>query len=178
MPKVIKMRLCEEDINKVIKEVDNYWKMLQSKNRVFCGKLTDMGYEVVKANVGESPLGSYVKVNLKYPSQTANKIKAVVFATGTTLNTEWGYVYPLMMIEFGAGIHYNPVDNPNASKFGMGVGAFPNQTHAFDNDGWFYMDIDGQWHHSYGVKATMPMYQASHEIIKNIRRVAQEVFSK
>lgn len=176
MPTVIKMRLCEDDINKAIKEVDHYWKMLQSKTRVYCGKLTDLGYTIIKAQVGKSPLGNYVKVNLKYPFQRASRIKAVLFATGTTLNTDWGHVYPLMMIEFGAGIHYNPVDNPKASQFGMGVGTFPGQTHAFDTNGWYYMDDDGKWHHSYGVKATMPMYYADHEIIRNYVTIAKQVF--
>ena len=40
------------------------------------------------------------------------------------------------------------------------------------------MDEYGEWHHTYGVKATMPMYNADMEILMNINRVAREVFSK
>ena len=83
-----------------------------------------------------------------------------------------------MLIEFGAGIHYNHVENPKASEFGMGVGTYPGQTHAFQEEGWYYMDESGEWHHTYGVKATMPMYNADIEILMNINRVAREIFSK
>ena len=59
----------------------------------------------------------------------------------------------------------------------MGVGTFPDQTHAFQDQGWYYMDVSGEWHHSYGVKATMPMYNADIEMILNLRKIAKEVFS-
>lgn len=177
MPTKIKMRLCESDIRKAVKDVDEYWKKLQTKTKTFCGKLTEKGYSVAKAKVGQSPLGTYVKVDLKYTKQTASTIKSVVFATGSIINTEYGQVYPLMMIEFGAGIHYNHDANPKAAEFGMGVGTFPNQKHAFEEGGWYYMDIDGKWHHSYGVKATMPMYSADTEMILNIRKIAKTIFN-
>ena len=176
MPTKIKMRLCESDIRKAAKDVDEYWKKLQTKTHTFCGKLTDMGMTVAKAKIGEAPLGKYVYLNVKY-SNWASRCKAVMFATGSVLNTEYGQVYPLMMIEFGAGIHYNHDANPKAGQSGMGVGTFPGQTHAFQEEGWYYMDIDGKWHHSYGVKATMPMYSADTEMILNIRKIAKEVFS-
>ncbi len=176
MPTKIKMRLCESDIRKAVKEVDEYWKKLQTKTKVFCGRLAEFGMTVASAKIGESPLGQYVSLNVKY-SNPASSCKAILFATGQVKNTEYGQVYPLMMIEFGAGIHYNHDANPKAGQFGMGVGTFPGQTHAFQEEGWYYMDTDGKWHHSYGVKATMPMYSADTEMILNIRKIAKEVFS-
>lgn len=175
MPKTIKMRLCESDIQKAIKEVDMYWKTLETKTKVFCGKLADLGFEVAKANISQSPIGAHIKLNLRY-KQLQTKIKAILVATGDICNTDYGQVSMLAMIEFGSGIHFNPTDNPKAREFGMGIGTFPNQTHAFDTNGWYYMDDSGEWHHSYGIKATMPMYSASHEMIKNIRSIAREVF--
>lgn len=176
MPTKIKMRLCESDIRKAIKEVDEYWKKLQTKTKIFCGRLADLGMTTASAKIGEAPLGKYVHLNVKYENR-ASSCKAVLFATGDVLNTEYGQVMPLMMIEFGAGVHYNPVANPKAGQFGMGVGTFPNQTHAFQDGGWYYMDAYGEWHHSYGVKATMPMYNADIEMILNLRKIAKEVFS-
>ena len=81
-----------------------------------------------------------------------------------------------MAVEFGAGIYYNKSNSIIANKFGMGIGTFPGQTHAFDSNGWYYLGDDGEWHHSYGVKATMPMYKAGTEIRKNIDKVVREVF--
>ena len=79
-------------------------------------------------------------------------------------------------MEFGAGIHYNSTANPNADKFGFGVGTFPGQVHAFE-DGWYYWNEEAQeWQYTHGVKATMPMYNADIEIIQNVVKTAKEVF--
>ena len=85
--------------------------------------------------------------------------------------------YPHLAWEFGAGIFYNNGNiNPKASEMGMGVGTFPNQKHALD-DYWWYRDNDGEFHISYGTKATMPMFNASKTIIEQIDTIAREVFS-
>lgn len=176
MPTKIKMRLCTEDIDRAIKELKAYEGQLVTKCEVLCGKLADMGLDVAKAKIGEAPLGKYVHLNVKY-EHSKTGCKAILFATGDTLNTPSGSINTLMMIEFGSGWKLNPVENPKASEFGMGVGTYPNQTHAFDPNGWYYLGTDDKWHHSYGVKATMPMYNADVEILLNIRKVAKEVFN-
>lgn len=177
MPKKIKMRLCVEDVNRAIKELKEYEGQLVTKCNVLVGKLADMGLVVAKAKIGEAPLGKYVHLNVKY-EHSKTGCKAILFATGDTLNTPSGSINTLMMIEFGAGIHFNHEANPKADDFGMGVGTYPGQTHAFQEEGWYYMDDSGNWHHTYGVKATMPMYNADMEILMNIHKVAREVFSK
>ena len=61
------------------------------------------------------------------------------------------------MIEFGSGLRaQNPKNIP-----GVGTGTFPGQTHASDPNGWWYMDLEGNWNHSYGITPQMPMYKAS-----------------
>lgn len=99
----------------------------------------------------------------------------MLIATGVTKSTDYGDINMLLLIEFGGGIHHNPVANPKAGELGFGVGTFPNQTHAFE-DGWYYPGDDGEWHYTHGVKATMPMYNADTEILLNIRKIAKEVF--
>jgi hypothetical protein len=91
-----------------------------------------------------------------------------------------GNAYPpfstILAIEFGAGIHFNSTPNPNADKFGLGVGTFPGQIHAFE-DMWFYWDeTDQMWKPTHGVKATMPMYNAQMELINNAIKIAKTVF--
>lgn len=176
MPTKIKMRLCTEDVERAIKELKRYEGRLVTRCNVFVGKLTEMGMTVAKAKIGEAPLGKYVRLNVKY-EHSKTGCKAILFATGDTLNTPSGSINTLMMIEFGSGWKLNPVENPKASEFGMGVGTYPNQTHAFDPNGWYYLGTDDKWHHSYGVKATMPMYNADVEILLNIQKIAKEVFN-
>ena len=83
----------------------------------------------------------------------------------------------MLLIEFGAGIRYNPLPNPKAGEYGMGVGTYPGQMHAFDPAGWYYWGEDEKWHHSYGIKATMPMYNAAKIIQERVVQIAREVFS-
>ena len=177
MPTKIKMRLCTEDVEHAIKELKRYEGRLVTRCNVLCGKLADMGMTVARAKIGEAPLGKYVRLDVKYKNNSKG-CKAMLFATGDTLNTPNGSINTLLMIEFGAGIHFNHEQNPKASEFGMGVGTYPGQTHAFQEEGWYYMDEAGEWHHTYGVKATKPMYNADMEMLMNIHRVAKEIFCK
>ena len=102
--------------------------------------------------------------------------KAVLIATGSTKIAKGREpFYTILAIEFGAGIHYNPIPNPKTADLGFGVGTFPGQMHAFE-DGWYYLGEDDKWHYSHGVKATMPMYKASAEIISRYKQIAAEVF--
>ena len=175
MPKTITMTLSQSSIQNAIKELKEYEGQLVTKCNVLCGKLAEMGLAVAKANISSAPLGKYVRLNVKYEPKSKG-CKAMLIATGDTLNTPSGSINTLLMIEFGAGIHFNHAENPKASEFGMGVGTYPGQTHAFQEEGWYYMDDSGEWHHTYGVKATMPMYNADMEILMNINKVAKEVF--
>lgn len=175
MPTKIKMRLCVEDVERAVKELKAYEGRLVTRCNVLCGKLADMGLTVAKAKIGEAPLGKYVRLTVNYEQKKAG-CKAILIATGDTLNTPAGPIGTLVMIEFGSGCRFNSVPNPKADEFGFGVGTYPNQTHAFDPNGWYYLGEDGKWHHSYGVKATMPMYNASTEMMLNIYKVTKEVF--
>ena len=81
-------------------------------------------------------------------------------------------VSPVLMLEFGSGLQAeNPANIP-----GVGTGTFPGQTHAENPGGWWYMDLDGVWHHSRGMAAKMPMYFAGKEIRAKIVSIAREVF--
>ena len=61
---------------------------------------------------------------------------------------------------------------------GYGVGTFPGQTHAFQEEGWWFKDEEtDKWIHSYGVQATMPMYNASIEMRQKVTEIAKEVFA-
>lgn len=76
-------------------------------------------------------------------------------------------VSPSLMAEYGAG-HY-------AVKGWQGT--FPDQIHAFNPLGWWYLGNDDKWHHSYGVVPERPMYTAYQEMIGHIDEVAKRVFT-
>lgn len=175
---VIKCNLSGESIKKVIQELNQYKQDLNRKIEVFTEKLAQAGESVALQHINESPLGKTVSLRIETKNEDSVS-RAVLIATGEVKQSK---DYPpfntLLAIEFGAGIYYNKgkEPNPNAPEFGLGVGTFPGQIHAYE-DYWFYWDEDKQkWLPTHGVKATMPMYKASIEIIESVKNVAKEVF--
>lgn len=174
--KRLKADLSISGIRKLQEEIEKYQNSLEYKARLLAEKLAEMGVDVINVKIEESPLGKYVSVRTDI---SADKMgcKAILIATGQVKQSE-GYepFSTLLAIEFGAGIYHNPIANPNAEDFGLGVGTFPGQIHAFEN-GWYYWDdTSEEWRYTHGVKATMPMYQASLEIQKNAVKIAKQIF--
>lgn len=176
--KTIKINLFDggKSLQQAIRQIEQYKNDLPRKCEEICRRLSETGQQTALVAINEVPQGKAVTLRMDInPSKTG--CKAMLIATGKTITDADGRSFNLLLaIEFGAGIRYNPKANPKASEFGMGVGTFPDQTHAFDSNGWYYLGDDGEWHHSYGVKATMPMYKAGVEIRKNVNKVVREVF--
>ena len=175
--KVFKADLSVKGIEALKSQLLQYKDSLPIKCEKLVSRLLQSGVAVSQANISESPLGKYVTVTTNI---SADKMgcKGILLAKGAVKEQD-GYApfSILLAIEFGAGIHYNPTPNPNADKFGLGVGTFPGQVHAFE-DMWFYWDENAQeWKPTHGVKATMPMYSADMEIIQNVVKFAKEVFA-
>lgn len=176
--RVFKASLSLDSIRNLQKELTAYRDSLTKKTRMLTEELAKIGANVIETKVGESPLGKYVTLKTDITEEKAG-CKAILIATGEVKESE-GYApfNTLLAIEFGAGIHYNPIPNPNAGEFGLGVGTFPGQIHAYE-DFWFYWDEDKQeWLPTHGVKATWPMYYASLEIQQSIVRTAKEIFGR
>ena len=170
--------LSTTSIRKLQDELKKYQNDLTTKCKLLAKELAEIGVDVAEARIGESPLGKYVSIQTDISEEQAG-CKAVLIATGEVKKSD-GYApfNTLLAIEFGAGIHYNQTPNPNANKFGLGVGTFPGQIHAFE-DGWYYWDDKAQeWRYTHGVKATMPMYHADMEIIQNVVKKTKEIFGK
>lgn len=176
--RTLKTDLSISGIKQLQKDLEKYRDSLTYKCKLLAEKLAKAGIKVAETKIDESPLGKYVTIKTEITEEKAG-CSAILIATGAVKESE-GYApfNTLLAIEFGAGIHYNKTPNPNADKFGMGVGTFPGQIHAFE-DGWYYWDDkEKEWRYTHGVKATMPMYNASTEIQQNIVEAAKKVFGK
>lgn len=179
MSKRIKATFSQSSLRQAQQEIQRYKQEMLAKCRTVAERLCEVGIRVGTENLGS--YGKYITFSTEIMPQKSG-IKAILVATNTGLiKSEWrtqdgeksADVSPLLMAEFGSGLRAN---NPNASKFGMGTGTFPGQTHADNPEGWWYMDLEGEWHHSYGVTPTMPMYKASKEMTENVEKVVREVF--
>ena len=154
---------------------------LANKCEQFCIRLAEQGIDVAKQHTGK--FGSHIVFEVQ-STRLPDGAKAIMVASNTSLiHVMWigpGVAYgeadisPLMMAEFGSGLPAQK--NPRGPEFGMGTGTFPGQTHAEDPEGWWYQDLEGEWHHSYGETPEMPMTEADTAMIRAIRKTAREVF--
>lgn len=181
MPKKITFNLSASSVRRAQKELLNYKKDLPAKCQKFTERLALKGILVAQQNVGE--FGNYIVFSTE-TSQAEYGARTILYATNNGLiKSQWitkegvqeADVSPILMAEFGSGLRANNVRAKSMDP-PMGTGTFPDQTHAEDPNGWWYMDLNGEWHHSYGVTPSMPMWNAANEIFDQIRTTAKEVF--
>ena len=174
----ITMNLSEESVRNAIKELNQYKSDVLRKTQEYVSRLSELGIQTSKNNVGN--FGRYITFS-KELEPNKYGCKAIVLATQTgTIVSKWqtkdgiksADVSPLLMAEFGSGWG---AENPMKVE-GVGQGTFPNQTHAFDREGWYWIDLEGNLNHSYGITAKMPMYKASIEMRNKIIGIARDVF--
>lgn len=135
---------------------------------------------MAQAHISGSGFGKYIRLSSEITPQQAGCRAVLYMEDASKIVSEWqtlegvksAMVSPMLMLEFGSGLR---AENP-ANISGVGTGTFPSQTHAKDPGGWWYMDLDGEWHHSKGVSAKMPMYFAGKEMREKLVRIAKEVF--
>lgn len=160
------------------RDVANYEKNIQKKCREYVTRLANIGIEVAEANKGR--FSNHIAFKVEYEDDRYG-CTAIIYGTDvdklistwqTLDGTKQAEVSPILMAEFGSGFK---AQNPNNVE-GYGQGTFPDQTHAFDEDGWSWKDVDGNWHHSKGIEPTMPMYKAGLEIKSNIKKIGKEIF--
>ena len=176
--KVFKSDLSVSGLNDLKRQLLQYKYSLPIKCEELVSSLLQSGVAVSQTKISESPLGKYVTVTTNISADNMG-CKGILLAKGAVKEQEGYEPFSILLaIEFGAGVHFNPTPNPLSAEMGYGVGTFPGQIHAFDLNGWyFWSEEKQQWIHSYGVKATMPMYSADMDIIKNVVRIAKEVFA-
>ena len=166
--KTIKCNLSGKSIRNAIKELKNYENNLQRKNQIFVQKLADVGILVIRETMESIPTeekGSYYTETIN--NSNGDLVGAAIRLTGDKV----------LFLEFSAGVTYGTDAYPLPSGSEYGIGTYPGQTHAYDPNGWWYIDENGEKHHSYGNRAYMPMYHAEEAIILAIRSIAKEVFS-
>lgn len=178
MTRIVTTITHSSSIEAAIKKLEAYRDSLEAKNDIFVKRLADIGVVAAETRVakGEGDTSKDVRFSVVFNTSEGEAEGRIIISSTPKVDEDGRKFYPHLAWEFGAGIFYNNGNiNPHASELGMGVGKFPGQKHAL-NDYWWYRDEQGNLHLSQGTEATMPMYYASLEIIKQIEAIALEVF--
>lgn len=175
----ISFGLSVREVQNAIKEIKVYQNDLNRKCEELCRGLTAEGIQIAQSHIGSSGFGKYIHLGSEITPQQAG-CKAIFYMEDTAkIKSEWqtkegvqsAEISPSLMLCFGSGLKaQNPTNVP-----GVGTGTFGE--HGADPSGWWYMDLDGVWHHSKGIEPKMPMYKAGKELREKVLSIAKEVFS-
>lgn len=177
MSKKIIFGLSVSEINRAIKELQSYQNSLDAKCQQLCERLCNEGIQIAQAHIGSSGFGKYIRLSSEITPEKAG-CKAIFFMEDSKkIISQWQNqdgeqskeISPALMLEFGAGL---PAQNPVGIP-GVGTGTYG--THGKE-PGWWYMDLQGDWHYSTGVTPKMPMYNAGKELRDKVVAIAKEVF--
>lgn len=177
MSKTISFGLSTREIQNAIKEVREYQNGLAGKCEELCRRLTAEGMQIAQAHIGSSGFGKYVRLTSEISPEAAGCKALLIMSDSQKIVSKWQNqdgvqskeISPALMLEFGAGL---PAKNP-ANIPGVGTGTHGEHG---NEPGWWYMDLDGVWHHASGVSPKMPMYNAGKELRDKAVRIAREVF--
>ena len=177
--KIIKCDLSVESIDKAIRQLDRYKKRLEKLNEKLVKELVQKGYDVVDGILDVVPPSE-----INYDRPKVRKTKLVVTKNGVTASVTLTGEQALA-VEFGTGVKFNgPLGtsrNPHGQELGwtIGSGSYGNWEGAqqADNpDGWWYMDKNGEFQHTYGHIAYQPMTQAELAITSEVINIAKSVY--
>lgn len=114
--------------------------------------------------IGEGAITGHVEVSV----EPSGDNMTVVIANGKDA----------VFMEFGAGVYYNGAVGSSPNPLGTGLG-FTIGSYGKGNgrkEVWGYKDGSGV-HLTHGTPASMPLYKAVQSVLKDIEKIAREVFA-
>lgn len=179
MAKKFTTGLSPSGFRKIARQIHDYRNDLTEKCKEFARQLAEEGVAIAGIYARDSGYMKHINLDFKLEEKPFG-CKAIVYMEDTSkIISQWqtqdgiksAEVSPTLMLEFGAGLKAeNPLGMP-----GVGAGTFPGGTHG-NEPGWYYMDLEGKWHHCDGISANLPMYHTSVELVDKITEIAKDVF--
>lgn len=158
---VIKFSLDTKDIDRAIKEVQQFKKEFIEKCNRLIEALTDYGVEVAKVQVAQ--------LDAWYTGELMESIEGYYSPTYGVGIIKAGAYYSAY-VEFGTGVVGSQSPHPNPQGWQYDV-------NAHGDEGWIYYDDDsGNFRWTKGFKSRPFMYNTARELEKECKRIATEVF--
>lgn len=202
MTKTIKINLFNQaTIQQAIKDIQNYKQEIIDKTYRFCDELSELGIEVINANILDEFRG-YIGFRKEVNPQQYGCSEILILEDMKTYESHWlaldengkerekvAKMSAVLLAEFGSGAKADSNKKHMQTthvKEQVGRGTFPseqnepfgNENHARKQKMWSYMDTDHKWRRGSGVAPTMPMYNAYIEMERQIMKIAREIFKK
>ena len=153
-----------KSLSDAAKQVLQYRDKLASKNELYVSWLCDEGIKQARGHLSN--------VDDKYdpPDFEAEAPHAAMGSNGNVSAVLSLIGEQAAFVEFGAGIHYNPVPNSSTHPLGVELG-YTYGFHQGLKDGWYHA---GEMYH--GTPAAMPLFHAKRAIEDNVVSIARKAF--
>ena len=170
--RVIQVGLNVKDINRAIREVNQFKEDFRKKVDTYRKRIADEIAVQASLNFGNSTVDDVINGSSRTPDVQVSVSErgkvAVVIADGE--DAVW--------CEFGAGVYHNgsvgSSPNPYGEDLGFTIGSYGKGYGK--KQVWGYYDEDSNLILTRGTPATMPMYNAAQEIMRKSVEIAREVF--
>lgn len=166
MPKKISFGLSPSEVNRAIKELQQYKVDMVYKTQLLAERLAEEGVYIARLKIAE-----YDAVD------TAELLQSINCEPGSLIKdgSKW-IVYTncphAAFVEFGTGIVGSQNPHPDT-----GLANWRYDVNEHGEAGWWYLNpIDNQWHWTKGMRSRPFMYETGQELEKAVSKIAKEVF--
>lgn len=174
--KTLKADLSISSIRNLQKELEKYRNSLTYKARLLAEKLSERGVEIARVQIASLDAiftGELIQsLHSEYKGSTPY---GAIFAIVTDSDHA-------AFVEFGTGQRGKdtpyPYPLPEGVSWDYNVGKTIRQNATTGRYYWFYPSQDGKWHYTEGMPARPFMYLTSMELIREVPKIAKEVFGK
>lgn len=174
--KTLKADLSISSIRNLQKELEKYHDSLTYKARLLAEKLSERGVEIARVQIADLDAiftGELIQsLHSEYKGSTPY---GAIFATVT--NSKHA-----AFVCFGTGQRGEdkpyPYPLPEGVSWDCNVGKTIRQNPVTGRYFWFYPGQDGKWHYTEGMPSRPFLYLTSMELIKEVPKIAKEVFGK
>lgn len=171
--------LNKKSVRTFEKKLQDYKKSFEHKNRLVVERLAERGMSIVQT-YNSTGLGVYIAVDKRVDSSDVNGATGYLIEIPTKEIFGEGrnhqQIDVLLMHEYGSGRF---AISPGAESEGVvaGRGTFPNQTHAFDPNGWYYITSDGVVRHSSGYYPRAGLQNTLNQLYQEAVNIIREVYN-
>lgn len=171
--KVIRISLSEKDIDRAIKELEQYKREIIRKTELLRTKIAER-----IANLAQSGFSGAIVDDLTEGSGGARKADVrVSIDERENVSAIIAAGEDAVWVEFGAGVFHNGSTggspHPKGSELGFTIGGYGKGMGKRQTWGFYE---DGELRLTHGTPAVMPMYNALKTVCEEITSIAKEVF--
>lgn len=169
-----KVGLSAREFRELADQIHDYRMDLQEKCEEFTKRLSEVGLQKAESILIEHVDTGQTIGSLRVENNSDGKVTKMAVVVESNA---------ILFLEFGTGLVADSGEkNPKAGELGYGPGTYSNSQkgkgHWNDPNGWWYQKEEGgEWYHTHGIEACMPMYKASVEMRDKIVEIAKEVFA-